>query len=230
MLEISRLSGEPSAVPRIVLSFAAPEVRRIARKRTGVVNLRNRVIISDNIGGTSGGGRIFKGISRCTLCSVCANRNRVLHHTGCNKAHRGLNCRSSCLAGKLIVCRSHHRGGADCLAYRNCRRLYRIRMRLGADIDCANLRNINAAACKSRTCCLNGKGCRVFIIVRDGLFKNTKAAGNFCRVGSPHAGNLLYFYSITGNVCPVGYDTYHFAFLSLVIISCTLNAVQRIVI
>ncbi len=194
-----------------------------------MINHRDRVIIADNIGGTACCGSIFQCIARSTLRRIGTDCNRVLHHARRHQTHCGLDTGRSCFTGELVVCRGHYRRCADCLTHGYGSRLHRVRMRLGTNIDCLDLFGINISAGKSAAACFDRKRCGVFIVVGNGFLANAKTARNFCGICAPDTCDLLDLNSVTGDVCPIGYDSYHSVFLRRVIISCTSSDVHKTV-
>src|SRR5439155_9211276 len=74
VLEVRGFAGEATAVARIPLAFAPPEVRRVRRVRDRVADVRHGVVDSDQEGGPSRGGAVLEGIARGPLARVGADR------------------------------------------------------------------------------------------------------------------------------------------------------------
>src|SRR5436853_7702866 len=79
VFEIRRFTGESTAVTRVSLSLAAPEVRGVRRVRDGVGDLGRDAVDTDQQGCPAGGGAVLEGVSRSSLARVRADRETVLH-------------------------------------------------------------------------------------------------------------------------------------------------------
>src|SRR5213594_4322778 len=99
VLEVRGFAGEATAVARIPLAFAPPEVRGVRRERDGVADVRDRAVRPDQEGGSARGRAVLEGIARRPLAGVRADRESVLHHLREGQAHRRLDRGGSRLAG-----------------------------------------------------------------------------------------------------------------------------------
>src|SRR3989454_4495689 len=87
VLEVRGFAGETTAVARIPLALAPPEVRGIGRVRDGVADVRDRSVRPDQERGPARGRTLLEGIARRALARVGADRESVLHHLREGQAH-----------------------------------------------------------------------------------------------------------------------------------------------
>src|SRR5207245_5752007 len=80
VLEVRGFAGEATAVARISLAFAPPEVRGVGRVRDGVADVRDRSVRPDQEGGPARGGAVLEGVARRALARVGADRESGRHH------------------------------------------------------------------------------------------------------------------------------------------------------
>src|SRR2546426_641944 len=82
VFEIRGFAGEATAVTRVPLSLAAPEVRRVRRVRYRVSDLGHDALKADQQGRPSRGGAVLERVTRSALARVRTDRETVLHHLG----------------------------------------------------------------------------------------------------------------------------------------------------
>src|SRR3989449_8239362 len=109
VLEVRGFAGEATAMARISLAFAPPEVWGVGRERDGVADVRDRAVRPDQEGGPACGCTVLEGIARRALARVGADRESLLAHLRERQAHRRLDRRGSGLARELEVRRSENR-------------------------------------------------------------------------------------------------------------------------
>src|SRR5881397_3148537 len=109
VLEVRGFAREATAVARIPLAFAPPEVRGVRREGDGMADVRDRAVRPDQEGGPAGGCAVLEGIARCALARVGADRESVFHHLRQRQTHRRLDRGGSRLARELEVRRSEDR-------------------------------------------------------------------------------------------------------------------------
>src|SRR2546423_9179435 len=80
VLEIRRFAGESTAVTRVSLSLAAPEVRGVRRIRDGVGDLGRDAVDTDQQGCPARGGTILEGVAPITLAFLLAEAVPIPHH------------------------------------------------------------------------------------------------------------------------------------------------------
>src|SRR5438132_1181258 len=88
--DLRDLVREATAVARIPLAFAPPEVRGVRRVGDGVADVRDRAVRPDQEGGPARGRTVLEGIARRALTGVRADRESVFHHLRQRQAHRRL--------------------------------------------------------------------------------------------------------------------------------------------
>src|SRR2546425_10570019 len=124
VFEVRPFAGETSAVARVSLAFAAPEVRRVRGVRDGVADVGDRAIRPDEERGPSGRGAVLERVSGGALARVGTDGETVLHHLRQGQAHRRLDRGGPGPACELEICGREDRGRYNRLSNDGRRRLY----------------------------------------------------------------------------------------------------------
>src|SRR5881296_3859661 len=206
VLEVRGFSGEATAVTRIPLAFPSPEVRRVRRERNGVADIRDRSIRPDQEGGPARGCTVLEGIARRALARVGADRKSVLHHLRERQAHRRLYCRGSRLTGELVVRRCEDRSRSNRFRYDRRGRLDRIRVRLRAHVDRADLGGIDVDLRHARPGGFHGDRDDVFVGTGHALRADVQPATHRLAVGAPHHADVFRSDPVARDVPAVAHD------------------------
>src|SRR5947209_2261403 len=206
VLEVRGFAGETTAVARISLAFAPPEVRGIGRVRDGVADVRDRSVRPDQERGPARGRTVLEGIARRALARVGADRESVLHHLREGQAHGRLDRGGSGLARELEVGRGEDRRRSDRFRHDRRARLDRVRMGLRADIDRADICGVDVDLRHARPRGFDGDRDDVLVGTRDALRADVQPATHRLAVGPPDHADVLRSNSIPGDVPAVAHD------------------------
>src|SRR6266513_2282500 len=206
VLEIRRFTGESTAVTRVSLSLATPEVRRVRRIRNGVGDLGRDAVDPDQQGCPTRGGAVLEGVPGSPLARVRTDRETVLHHLGQGQAHRRLDCGGAGLAGELEVRRGQDRSRADRLRDDGRGRFDGIRMGLGTDVDRADLGRIDVDLGHARPGRFHGDRDHILVGPGDALRPDVQSSTHRLAVGAPDRAYVLRSDAIAGNVSAVADD------------------------
>src|SRR5881396_1384270 len=191
VLEVRGFAGEATAVARIPLAFAPPEVRSVRRERDGVADVRDRAVRPDQERGPARRRTVLEGIARRALAGVRTDRESVLHHLREGQAHCRLNRSGSGFARELEVRRRQDRSGSDRFRHDRRGRLDRVRMGLRSDVDRADLGRIDVDLRHARPCGFDGDRDDVLVGTRDALRADVQPATHRLAVGAPDHADVL---------------------------------------
>src|SRR5712691_12892284 len=219
VLEVRRFAGETSAVARVSLPFAAPEVRSVRGEGDGVADVGDRAIRPDEEGGPSGRGAVFERVPGGALARVRTDREAVLHHLRQGQAHRRLYLGGPGLAREFEVSGRQDLGGSDRL--RDDRRgwLHRVRMGFGADIDCADLGGVDGDLGHARPRGFDGDRDHVFVGAGHALRADVQTAAHRFAVGAPYHADVLRSNPVPRDVPAVAHDACFHAIRSNLVMS-----------
>src|SRR5213594_2270635 len=203
VLEVRGFAGEATAVARIPLAFAPPEVRRVG---DGVADVRDRAVRPDQEGGPARGRTVLEGIARRALACVRADRESVFHHLRQRQAHRRLDRGGSCLARELEVRRGEDRRRSDRFRHDRRGRLDGIRMGLRSDVDRADLGRVDVDLRHARPRGLDGDRDDVLVGTRDALRADVQPATHRLAVGAPDHADVLRSNPVPRDVPAVAHD------------------------
>src|SRR5436309_5684970 len=191
VLEVRGLAGEATAVARIPLAFAPPEVWGVGRERDGVADVRDRAVRPDQERGPARRRTVLERIARRTLARVGADRESVLHHLREGQAHCRLNRSGSGFARELEVRRRHDRTGSDRCRHDRRGRLDRVRMGLRSGVARADLGGGDVELRHARPRRLDGDRDDVLVGTRDALRADVQPATHRLAVGAPDHPDVL---------------------------------------
>src|SRR5437870_6816638 len=206
VLEVRGFAGEATAVARIPLAFAPPEVWGVRRERDGVADVRDRAVRPDQEGGSARGRAVLEGIARRPLAGVRADRESVLHHLREGQAHRRLDRGGSRLARELEVRRGEDRRRSDRFRHDRRGRLDRVRMGLRSDVDRADLGGVDVDLRHARPRGLDGDRDDVLVGTRDALRADVQPATHRLAVGAPDHADVLRSNPVPRDVRDVAHD------------------------
>src|SRR2546425_9002066 len=206
VLEVRGFAGEATAVARIPLAFAPPEVRGVRRVRDSVADVRDRSVRPDQESGPARGRTVLEGIARRPLARVRADREPVLHHLREGQAHGRLDRGGSRLAGELEVGRGEDRRRSDRFRHDRRGRLDRGRMGLRADVDRADLGGIDVDLRHARPRRFDGDGDDVLVGPRHALRADVQPATHRLSVGAPDDADVLRSNTVPRDVPAVAHD------------------------
>src|SRR5437879_2632674 len=206
VLEVRGFAGEATAVARVSLAFAPPEVRGVGRVRDGVADVRDRSVRPDQEGGPARGCTVLEGIAGRALARVGADRESVLHHLGEGQTHCRLDRRGSGLARELEVRRGEDRGRSDRFRHDRRGRLDRVRVGLRADIDRADLGGVDVDLRHARPRGFDGDRDDVFVRTRHALRADVQPATHRLAVGTPDHADVLRSDPVPRDVPAVAHD------------------------
>src|SRR3989454_3184874 len=191
VLEVRGFAREATAVARIPLAFAPPEVRGVRRVGDGVADVRDRSVRPDQEGGPARGRTVLERIARGALARVGADRESVFHHLRQRQTHRRLDRGGSRLARELEVRRGKDRSGSDRFRHDRRGRLDRVRMGFRADVDRADLGGVDVDLCHARPRGLDGDRDDVLVGTRHALRADVQPATHRLAVGAPDHADVL---------------------------------------
>src|SRR5712692_11059071 len=206
VLEVRRFAGETSAVARVSLPFAAPEVRSVCGERDRVADVGDRAIRPDEEGGPSGRGAVFERVPGGALARVRTDREAVLHHLRQGQAHRRLHRGGPGLARELGVRGRQDRGRSDRFRDDGGGRLDRVRMGFGADIDCADLGGVDVDFRYGRPRGFDGDRDHVYVGAGHALRADVQPAAHRLAVGAPYHADVLRSNPVPRDVPAVAHD------------------------
>ncbi len=192
--EVGRLAGETAAVPRVVHVLAAPEIGRVGGPRVAVDDLgEDHVLIgAEDEGGGAGGRRVLEGVAGGALRGVGADPDRVFDLAGLDQRLGDEEALGARLAGELEIGHVERRDRADGLGDDGARGFDRVGVRLGTDVEGADLGGVDPArAGESVARRLHRHGDGVLIGAGHRFFEELETALVGGSVGSPHLGDLL---------------------------------------
>src|SRR5213594_2543596 len=191
VLEVRGFAGETTAVARIPLAFAPPEVRGVRRERDGMADVCDRPVGPDQESRPARGGAVLEGIARRALAGVRADRESVLHHLREGQAHRRLDRGGSRLAGELEVGRGEDRRRSDRFRHDRRGRLDGVRMGFRADVDRADLGGVDVDLRHARPRGFDGDRDDVLVGTRHALRADVQPATHRLAVGAPDHADVL---------------------------------------
>src|SRR5213594_4073607 len=206
VLEVRGFAREATAVARIPLAFAPPEVRGVRRVGDSVADVRDRAVRPDQEGGSARGRTVLERIARGALAGVRADCESVLHHLREGQAHRRLDRGRSRLARELEVRRCQDRRRSDRFRHDRRGRLDGVRMGLRADVDRADLGGVDVDLRHARPCGLDGDRDDVLVGARDALRADVQPATHRLAVGAPDHADVLRSDPVARDVPAVAHD------------------------
>src|SRR2546422_2415810 len=191
VLEVCGFAREATAVARIPLAFAPPEVRGVRRVRDSVADVRDRAVRPDQEGGPARRRTVLEGIARRPLAGVRADREPVLHHLRQGQAHRRLNRSGPGLARELEVRRGEDRRRSDRFRHDRRGRLDGVWMGLRSHVNRADLGRVDVDLRHARPRGLDGDRDDVLVGARDALRADVQPATHRLAVGAPDHADVL---------------------------------------
>jgi hypothetical protein len=150
------------------------------------------LVVAEDEGRGAGGGRVLEGVTRCALRSVGTDADRILDLARLDQRLGDEEALGPCLAGELEVGDVDFWCRTDCLGDDCPRRLDRVGMRLGADVEGADFSRVEAArAGEGVAHCLHRHGDGVLVGAGHRFLIKLESPSVGGRVGAPHLGDLL---------------------------------------
>ena len=203
MFEIRRLAREAVTVAGIVRVGTPPEVRRVGDVRQHRLVHRNTFRgRADDKGRAAGSRGVFERVAGPALGRVHADGQHIAPHARADDADAHHDRLAARLARELQVGRLHVGRRADRLGHDGGGGLDRVRVRLAAHPDRAQLLRVDLGAGQRVARGLDGHGERVFVQPGDRLLFDRQPAG---AVG-PHPGHFRGRQAITWDVGAVTDD------------------------